>query len=44
MRVSLRRVTYILKNGIFKYVFREEKGDFSPANKERDVTEANESS
>jgi hypothetical protein len=33
-----------LENGIFKYVFREEKGDSSPANREKDVTKDNESS
>jgi hypothetical protein len=30
--------------GFFKIFFREEKGDFGPASRERDVTEANESS
>jgi len=31
-----------LENEIFLYVFREEKGDFDPVNRERDVIESNE--
>jgi hypothetical protein len=44
MRVSLRRVVYIFENGIFNIFLGRKMRDFSPANRDKDVTEVNESS